>query len=238
MTTPDLRAAAHLIAKLLARRPTPPEEVASLILSVHGALSRLGAEEEPAVMPAPERPRAATPRRRRRVEAEPVSAAEPTETAVAAATEAPPPPPAPKLVRRAEVAPQPAPTPLSPAVPVPTGGTVRGVVKWFDQRSGKGALRLRGFSGDVALEARHLAESGIPRLFKGQEIEATVAGDTHAPVLERLAVLGTAAPRPVGSGVVHSRRAKPVLVELKREALRRAAARAEAEHLLGPTRPR
>lgn len=240
MTTPDLRAAAHLIAKLLARRPTPPEEVASLIHSVHGALSRLGAEEEPAVMPAPERPRAATPHRRRRAEAEPVSAAEPAEaeTAVAVAAEAPPPPPAPKLVRRAEVAPQPAPTPPIPAVPVPTGGTVRGVVKWFDQRSGKGALRLRGFSGDVALEARHLAESGIPRLFKGQEIEATVAGDTHAPVLERLAVLGTAAPRPVGSGVVHSRRAKPVLVELKREALRRAAARAEAEHLLGPTRTR
>jgi hypothetical protein len=38
--------------------------------------------------------------------------------------------------------------------------------------------------------------------------------------------------------VVHSRRAKPVLVELKREALRRAAARAEAEHLLGPGRQR
>jgi cold shock CspA family protein len=245
MTTPDLRAAAHLIAKLLARRPTPPEEVAGLIHSVHGALSRLGEEhgapeplgeeEEPPALPAPERPRTTTPRRRRRIEAEKLSPAEPEEAAAAAP---PPPPPAPKLVRRAEVAPQPQPTPTPPAVPVPTGGTVRGVVKWFDQRSGKGALRLRGFAGDVALEARHLSESGIPRLFKGQEIEATVGGDTHAPVLERVAVLGTAAPRPVGSGVVHSRRAKPVLVELKREALRRAAARAEAEHLLGPTRSR
>jgi cold shock CspA family protein len=237
MSTPDLRAAAHLIAKLLACRPTPPEEVASLIHSVHGALSRLGEEEEPPAPPAPELRRTATPRRRRRrVEAETLAPAEPEEAAAAEAP--PPPPPAPKLVRRAEVAPQPQPTPTLPAVPVATGGTVRGVVKWFDQRSGKGALRLRGFSGDVALEARHLSESGIPRLFKGQEIEATVGGDAHAPVLERVAVLGTAAPRPVGSGVVHSRRAKPVLVELKREALRRAAARAEAEHLLGPTRSR
>jgi cold shock CspA family protein len=235
MPTPDLRAAAHLIAKLLAHRPTPPEEVAGLINSVHGALSRLGEEEqEPAALsPPPEQPAPAVLRRRRRLEARPLP-----EPAVEEAAAPPPPPPAPKLVRRAEVAAQPTPTPLPPTAPAAAGGTVRGVVKWFDQRSGKGALRLRGFAGDVALESRHLSESGIPRLFKGQEIEATVAGDSHAPVLERLAVLGTAAPRPVGSGVVHSRRAKPVLVELKREALRRAAARAEAEHLLGPTRPR
>jgi cold shock CspA family protein len=234
MPTPDLRAAAHLIAKLLAHRTTPPDEVAGLIHSVHGALSRLGEEEEePAALSPPlERPAAIVVRRRRRVEAPPL----PAPTAEEAA--APPPPPAPKLVRRAEVATQPTPAPQPPPAPASAGGTVRGVVKWFDQRSGKGALRLRGFAGDVALESRHLSESGIPRLFKGQEIEATVAGDSHAPVLERLAVLGTAAPRPVGSGVVHSRRAKPVLVELKREALRRAAARAEAEHLLGPTRPR
>src|SRR5580658_8786030 len=234
MPTPDLRAAAHLIAKLLAHRTTPPDEVAGLIHSVHGALSRLGEEEEePAALSPPlERPAAIVVRRRRRVEAPPL----PAPTAEEAA--APPPPPAPKLVRRAEVATQPTPAPQPPPAPASAGGTVRGVVKWFDQRSGKGALRLRGFAGDVALEARHLSESGIPRLFKGQEIEATVAGDSHAPVLERLAVLGTASPRLVGSGVVHSRRAKPVLVELKREALRRAAARAEAEHLLGPTRPR
>jgi cold shock CspA family protein len=234
MPTPDLRAAAHLIAKLLAHRTTPPDEVAGLIYSVHGALSRLGEEEEEpaALSPPPERPAAIVVRRRRRVEAVPLRAP--------AAEEAPPPPPppAPKLVRRAEVATQPTPAPQAQPAPASAGGTVRGVVKWFDQRSGKGALRLRGFAGDVALESRHLSESGIPRLFKGQEIEATVAGDSHAPVLERLAVLGTAAARLVGSGVVHSRRAKPVLVELKREALRRAAARAEAEHLLGPTRPR
>jgi len=234
MPTPDLRAAAHLIAKLLARRPTPAEEVAVLIHSVHGALSRLGEEEKPAALsPPPERPTTAVLRRRRRVEARPLPA-----PAVEEAAAPPPPPPAPKLVRRAEVAAQPTPAVLPPPAPLPTGGTVRGVVKWFDQRSGKGALRLRGFAGDVALESRHLSQSGIPRLFKGQEIEATVAGDSHAPVLERLALLGTAEPRPIGSGVVHSRRAKPVLVELKREALRRAAARAEAEHLLGPTRPR
>jgi cold shock CspA family protein len=233
MITPDLRATAHLIAKLLASRPTPPEEVAGLIYCVHGALSRLGQEEEQPVLPQPpqRRPATAAPRRKRQeVRMLPLPLVE----------EAPPPPappPAPKLVRRADVAvPPPAPGPLPAAAA--GGANVRGIVKWFDPRSGKGALRLPGFAGDVTLEARHLTESGIARLFKGQEIEATVTGGSHAPVLERLALPGAAPPMPIGSGVVHSRRAKPVLVELKREALRRAAARAEAEHLLGPSRPR
>jgi cold shock CspA family protein len=116
---------------------------------------------------------------------------------------------------------------------------LRGVVKWFDPRAGKGALRLPGFSGDVLFDARILAESGIARLFKGQEVEATISGGNgRPPQVQRIALPGSAAATPVGAGVVHSRRAKPVLVELKREALRRAAARAEAEHLLGPNRSR
>ena len=116
---------------------------------------------------------------------------------------------------------------------------VRGVVKWFDPRAGKGALRLPGFSGDVIFEARILAESGIARLFKGQEVDATIDnGNGRPPQVQRIALPGSAVANPVGTGIVHSRRAKPVLVELKREALRRAAARAEAEHLLGPTRSR
>lgn len=237
MTTPDLKATAHLIAKLLAHRPTPADEVAGLIHSVHGALARLGKEAEvPPPLPAPRRERASVPRRPKREEilAQPEEAVAEEEEALLPAA------PAPKLVRRADVAAAPQPELPLPASSGPgiAGATLRGIVKWFDPRSGRGALRLPGFAGDVALEPRHLAESGISRLFKGQEIEATVGSGGHAPVLERLALPGAASPMPLGGGIVHSRRAKPVLVELKREALRRAAARAEAEHLLGPSRSR
>ena len=233
MSTSDLTVAARLVAKLLAQRQTPQEEVAGIIRSVHGALSRL--REPAAVMTEPvvetEEPRATlTPRRKRRQPEEIVA----TEEATPAAS-----PPAPKLLRRAEVMAAPAaPTPASALAPAPHGA-VRGVVKWFDPRAGKGALRLPGFSGDVLFESRLLADSGIARLFKGQEIEATIdGGNGRPPQVQRITLPGSATTTPVGAGVVHSRRAKPVLVELKREALRRAAARAEAEHLLGPGRSR
>jgi cold shock CspA family protein len=231
MSTSDLTVAARLVAKLLAHRQTPQEEVAGIIRSVHGALSRL--REPAAVMTEPvvetEEPRATlTPRRKRRQPEEIVA----TEEATPAAS-----PPAPKLLRRAEVMAAPA-TPASALAPAPHGA-VRGVVKWFDPRAGKGALRLPGFSGDVLFESRLLADSGIARLFKGQEIEATIdGGNGRPPQVQRITLPGSATTTPVGAGVVHSRRAKPVLVELKREALRRAAARAEAEHLLGPGRSR
>ncbi|HZB90099.1 MAG TPA: hypothetical protein VE397_01575, partial [Stellaceae bacterium] len=150
--------------------------------------------------------------------------------------EAPPPPPAPKLVRRAEVAPAAAASPATSLAPPPQG-TVRGVVRWFDPKSGKGALRLPGL-GDVGFEAQLLADSGITRLFKGQEVEASLSETGGAPQVKRLALPGAVSSAPLGGGVVRSRHAKPVLVELKREALRRAAARAEAELVLGPGRPR
>jgi cold shock CspA family protein len=115
---------------------------------------------------------------------------------------------------------------------------VRGVVRWFDPRSGKGMLQLPGM-GDVGFEAHLLATSGISRLFKGQEIEATLADGGAPPRLQRLALPGASTASPLGSsGVVKTRHAKPVVVELKREALRRAAARAEAEHVLGSNRNR
>ena len=228
MTTPDVTVAARLIAKLLAHRPTPQEEVPTLIRSVHGALSRLGqAEVEPPPARHRDRNDAAVPRRKRQK-----AVVAPTEEPAAPAA----PPLAPKLVRRADVVAAP-PAAAAPAF-APAHATVRGIVKWFDPRTGKGALRLPGFAGDIAIEARTLTESGIARLFKGQEVEATLGGN-GAPQLQRLSLPGTASTAPLGSGgVVHSRRAKPVLVELKREALRRAAARAEAEHLLGPGRSR
>jgi cold shock CspA family protein len=239
MSTSDLTVAARLVAKLLAHRQTPQEEVGGVIRGVYGALSRLHEPVAVATEPVAEadEPQAApVPRRKRRQPVE-IAAAE-----IAAADEASPavPPPAAKLVRRAEVmttAPVAAAPP--PALASAPQGAVRGVVKWFDPRAGKGALRLPGFAGDVLFEARILADSGIARLFKGQEIEATVDGGSgRPPQVQRIALPGSASATPVGTGVVHSRRAKPVLVELKREALRRAAARAEAEHLLGPNRSR
>jgi cold shock CspA family protein len=115
------------------------------------------------------------------------------------------------------------------------------VVKWFDQRTGRGALQLPGFSGDVPVEPSFLAEMGITRLYKGQEVEAVLDGAQTGQTTPRVLRLGlpggTWSVTPTG-GVVRSRRAKPVVVELKREALRRVAARAEAELLLRPNRAR
>ncbi|HXZ01759.1 MAG TPA: hypothetical protein VEI03_17320 [Stellaceae bacterium] len=230
MNTPTMTAAARVAAKLLAHRQTPMEEVGAFIRCVHDALARLA--EAPEAVAAPPEPEeipmhVPAPRRKRqpRREASPPPAA----------NEAPAAPPAPKLVRRAEMAPA---APAAPAmVAPPPQGALRGVVRWFDPKSGKGALRLPGL-GDVGFEARLLAESGITRLFKGQEVEATLAAGNGAPQLQRLSVPGAVSGSPLGGGVVKGRHAKPVVVELKREALRRAAARAEAEHVLGSTRTR
>jgi cold shock CspA family protein len=224
MNTPNMSAATRLIAKLLAHRATPVDEVAGLIRDVHGAVTRL---QEPAARSEKPSPPAATPRPpRRRDAAQPaVTPAEPPSPVAPA--------PASKLVRRAQM---PAATPTPPLSPATASGRIRGIVKWFDPRAGKGALRLPGFAGDIALDAGLLAQSGIGRLFKGQEVDATFAKAAGAPQLERLALPGAAA-GPV-AGFVRSRRAKPVIVELKREAMRRVAARTEAEHLLGPSRSR
>jgi cold shock CspA family protein len=217
-----MTAAARLAAKLLAHRPTPQEEVGDLIRNVHGALTRL--TEPQSETASPPQPVSAVTARRPRQRAEPAPAAAlPEEPATA-------PPPAPKLVRRADVAPAATPAPLLSAPA--HHNALRGVVRWFDPKSGKGALRLPGV-GDIGFESAVLAQSGISRLFKGQEIEATLVEGAVPPQLERLALPGAVAASPLGGGVVRGRHAKPVVVELKREALRRAAARAEAEHVLG-----
>lgn len=235
MNTTTMTAAARLAAKLLAHRRTAPEEVGDLIRNVHDALTRLG-EAQPMETAAPEEQEmlsepAPAPRRKR----QPRQVASAPPEAVAE-SEPPVPPPMPKLVRRAELAPS---APAAPAMvaPLPNHGALRGVVRWFDPKSGKGALRLPGL-GDVGFDGRLLADSGITRLFKGQEIEATLATGTSTPQVQRLSVPGTVVANPLGGGVVKGRHARPVVVELKREALRRAAARAEAEHVLGSSRTR
>jgi len=225
---------AQVVARLLARRETPQDEVPGLVHNVHVALSRL-AEPDDVEVPAPEAEAAvasAAPRRsrqprppRRVPEPEPA----PEETLVGA--------PAPRLLRRADVVAV-SPPPAEPAAPVAVpGGILRGIVKWFDLRSRRGALRLPGCSGDVPVEPALLDQMAIPRLYKGQEVEATLgAGET--PRIVRLALPGGAWQVSAAGGVVRGRQAKPVVVELKREALRRVAARAEAEALLGPNRSR
>ena len=49
-------------------------------------------------------------------------------------------------------------------------GQVRGVVQWFDTRTGRGALRLQGLGNDHAVEAaaaRHVGD-GIENLLDGE----------------------------------------------------------------------
>ncbi|HXQ49509.1 MAG TPA: hypothetical protein VN802_00315 [Stellaceae bacterium] len=218
---------AHIVAQLVARRSTRPEEVPALMRSVEDALAAL-AEPPPAPETAPpshETPPPRAPRARRtRAPAE------------LPEIEAPAPAPQPRLLRRAEVVTAP-PRDEAEAPRAAPSGVLRGVVKWFDQRTRRGALRLQGCSGDVAVEPAFLDEMAISRLYKGQEVEATLSAEA-APRLMRLVVSGGGWQVQPTGGIVRNRQSKPVVVELKRETMRRAAARAEAENLLGPTRER
>lgn len=224
---------AHVVAKVLARRATPQDEIPILMRTVEKALLALAARATGvADAPPPEaaETQPARPPRERKARAhalaempsEPTPAAEPLQ---------------PRLLRRAEVV-QPSAQPEATLVPPPRSAALRGLVKWYDQHTRRGALQLPGHGDDFAIEAPLLDEMGITRLYKGQEIEAVLSEDVPPRVI-RLAVPGGIwQVHPLG-GVVHNRlHARPVVVEMKREGLRRAAARVEAEHLLGPTRAR
>jgi cold shock CspA family protein len=155
----------------------------------------------------------------------------------------PPPPqptPQPKLLRRAEVIAQEpehraAETHSLTQSPKTTKSTIRGVVKWFDSRAGKGAVRLTGISGDLMLDAGLLSRSGIKRLYKDQEIEATVEDTGGRVNILSLALPGRATPSSSGrsgdgAGLRHQRR--QVMIEVKQDNSRQKSARAEAEQLL------
>lgn len=219
--------AARLIAKLLASRRTSLDEIPRLIDSVQRALAELDPTQEVVAEPYP----AKQPRKRGR----PVRAL--ANPPLAASPETPPKASPAILLRRAEVI---GVAPVAPAIDlVPTrSGAVRGVVQWFDSRTGQGTLRLQGLSRDVRVDAALLAAFGIPRLFKGQEIEATLEAAGETPKVTGLQLANAAATSLASGGTVLDRRAKPVVVELKREAQRRGAARAEAELLLPPQRAR
>jgi len=217
---------AHMVAKLVARRATTIAEVPKLIDSVAVALAALG---EPVAAPVAAAKEIAAPARAPRAASAPRRRA----PAVAAPTpeaESLPAPPQPRLGRRAEIAAEPAPAPS--AVSLMRPGMVRGVVKWFDPRARRGALRLPGCSDEVIVEQPLLDEMAIQRLYKGQEVEATLSEES-VPRVVRLVLPGGAWQVAASGGVVHNRHARPVLVELKREALKRVAARAEAELVLG-----
>jgi cold shock CspA family protein len=218
--------AARLIAKLLGNRRTSLDEIPSLIEGVHRALAGLGSPQKEdaaaiaAPVPAPQAPRA---------KRAPKSPPEPT-PAEAAPKVLPP-----VLVRRADV------INVAPVAPAPIFApsprdTVRGVVQWFDSRTGQGTLRLPGLSRDVPVDAAMLASFGIPRLFKGQEVEALVVADGETPKVTALHLANAPGTSMASGGMVRDRHAKQVVVELKREAQRRSAARAEAELLLPPQR--
>jgi cold shock CspA family protein len=143
----------------------------------------------------------------------------------------------PQLMRRADVAPVAESSPLEPR---PQTGTLRGVVRWFDLNTRQGTLRLPGFGDEVTIDGAALERAGISRLYKGQEIEATVADEGGSVRLVSLSLPGRVDAPAHGLFRAGSarRNAKPVIVEMKRDAMRRTAARIEAEQILGSGRDR
>ena len=242
--------AARVIAKLLASRQTPINEIPHLIENVERALSHLddaivdGAPSDGAtttaqkpITPTTSRSietKASRPKRAPAIRAprEPRAEAPPAVEPEAAEVK----PAQPTLLRRAEVI-HVAPV-VQQSILAPAPSSVRGVVQWFDTRSNRGTLRLQGLSNDVPIEGDILAACGLTRLFKGQEIEATLEGSDETPKIASLRLLNLTPNSPVMGGTVRDRHAKQVVVELKREALSRAAARAEAELLLPSRRAR
>jgi cold shock CspA family protein len=219
----------RLVARVLAVRPTPQQEIPGLISAIHETVAGLGGGAAPQADPVPEAPGdEKAPMRRRPGRPRKVFA--PVEDAPAL------PAAAPRLMRRADMATAPAADTLARPV---AKAALRGIVKWFDPRARIGALRLPGHD-DVAIDGDALERAGIARLYKGQEIEASVTFDPGAASPRLVAVMLPGRPEPetpLGSLAGAPRRhAKPVVIEMKRDAMRRVAARVEAEHLLGTPR--
>src|SRR5689334_24112865 len=219
----------RLVARILGARQTTQEEVPNLIGSVSRTLGALAGA--PAVSQAvPEKPsaeqREAEPqavRRQRRPRMRPVfaPAAEPAPIALA-----------PQLMRRADMAT----AADKPEQAAKTRTGLRGIVKWYDPKTRIGSLRLPGHD-DIAVDADALDRAAVPRLFKGQEIEASVIVEPDGTA-RLLAVSLPGRPETDAAGATRPtrRQQRPVVIEMKRDALRRVGARLEAEHILGGTR--
>lgn len=224
---------ARMIAKLLASRPTTQDEIPDLIDQVHRTLANIGRPRQ-AQKPAAVTDSAPSVSPKRRGRKPRLVKVEEAAVTTLPAPAAPVAPPTPVLLRRAEIKEIVEVAPIQPAI---LDGISRGVVRWFDPQTRRGALRIQGVSGDVAVEPTLLAQSNIARLFKGQEVEARLSGTAGAPLLLELRLRGSGADAHVNSGMVRARQIKPVMVELKREASKRGAARDAAELLL-PDRTR
>lgn len=255
----------RFIARILAAQPTSVTDVAETIANIVRTVDNLGAppakldeapapkpraariaalhevaETEAALVPKtivlkPRGERAIVARARRRIVEEAPAEELPVEIT-------PEPLPQPRLLRRAEIV-QPEHDPAASLQPIrPAGGPVRGVVKWFDGKTGKGALRLTGVSGDVALERSVLEQSAIKRLYKDQEIEATVQDLGRGRVtLLSLSLPGRGSSAAAANSLLGGsdgtttvrRQARSILVEVKRDGGRQTSAREEAEQVLG-----
>ena len=230
---------AHMVARLVGGKETAASDIPVLVETVSAALEQI-------LCPAPRRPeieggeeaprREARPPRTQRPREAGRKPGRPHKVEVAEPIEAPVPPPAPRLVRRAEaLVSAPAPEPVPPTAPAPS--MVKGVVRWFDPARQTGGLRLTGLPEDVAVEPAVFIAAGVTRLFKGQEIEAQVDRGEGRVRVRALRVPGGPVAAPTASGPIAAmggRRPRVVIVEKKRDALKRVAARTEAEHLLGP----
>jgi cold shock CspA family protein len=223
----------RLIARILRARETSQEELPDVIASVHRAVAALdGATAAPEMAAIPVRAPARVPKT---IAAAPVRRARARrERAVFAAPTAPSPVASgPQLMRRTDMATARG----EPATLVPKTRTgLRGVVKWFDLKTRTGALRLPGHE-DVAVDADALDRAGMPRLFKGQEIEASIVSEPAGGArLVAMSLPGRPETEPLGALGGGRRNQKQVVIEMKRDALKRVGARLEAEQILGGTR--
>jgi len=233
---------ARMIAKLLANRTTSRDEIPELIDQVHRAVANIDrprGRRQPAVIEAAVKAAIATapqtaPKKRGRKKREAAAHESVPESMHAAAEAASVISAAPTLLRRAEVKEN---VEIAAAPSPSLDGVVRGVVRWFDPQTRRGGLRLQGIGSDVAVEPQLLAQCNITRMFKGQEVEARLTGTPELPQLLEFRLRTAGADAHVSSGMVRARQQKPVVVELKREALKRHAARDAAELLL-PSRSR
>jgi hypothetical protein len=227
---------AHMVARLVSRQETEASDVPALVETVSAALARiLNPGSQFPVAEIVEEVRVPTRQQRRRGSGR--KPGRPRKTVAPAPPEAPAPPPAPRLVRRAQAV---ASTPAaeSTGLAPPTTAMVRGVVRWFDPARQTGGLRLTGVPEDIAVEPAVFAAAGVTRLFKGQEIEAQLDRTDGRVRVMALRIPGGAAAAPSVSGPIAAtggRRPRMVIVEQKRDAMKRVAARSEAEQLLGTT---
>ncbi len=232
---------AHMVARLAGGQGTAAGDIPVLVESVSAALEQIlyPAARAPIVEVVPETPvRAPRPKRHQQAREEPRRPGRPRKIEVVepVEVEALAPPPAPRLVRRADAATA-APTPEAVPLAPPAASMVKGVVRWFDPARQTGGLRLTGVPEDVAVEPAVFIAAGVTRLFKGQEIEAQIGRADGRVRVTALRVPGGPATAPTASGPIAAmsgRRPRVVIVEKKRDALKRVAARTEAEQLLGP----